>query len=168
MLASGIWGQLLGLLPSWGWLVRRWQGLRHPPRVELGLSWNPSPDTTLAGPTVFERIITVEIVAGKTDEFVVADAEMEARAISSDDWTSVVDLTMFNGCLIEVEANRAWRGELEGWMIAPLIEDVLDPKGPVQLRVTVQDYHGTTIESGPVETSVRDLLVEKTEQHWLS
>lgn len=153
-------GKLLDLLP---WGERVWQKLRYPPRIEIGLDWEVAPVTTLAGPLKLYRMVSVEIIASKGEEFVVAEGKIEARATASDDWVRVGTLHLSYELPIDVERNRAWSGQLEGASVAAWIEAAMEPPTPVELRVTAQDHHGTTVESNTLETSVEELRRKKTE-----
>lgn len=87
----------------------------------------------------------------------VAEGKVEARTTSADPWTVLDSLGRYLSLPITVPSNRAWNGKMVGESLADLLEEEMDPAGPVKLRIRTEDYHGRTIKSNPLETSSKEL-----------
>lgn len=143
-----------------------WRRFRFGPRIEIDLGWWRPPITTLGtSSTRYWRGISVEVVASKDEEFVVAGGDVEARAASSYRWGPISPLERFLPLPVEVEPNQSWSDEIEGETLAEVVEEALDPSEPVQLRVRAEDHHGTALKSNSLETTVEELRREKVERY---
>lgn len=156
---------LTGFLPSWDWLERRLNRFRHPARVDLDLGWETTPLTfTDQTRKTYWRTISLEIVAGKAEEFVPAEGTVEVRSAGTDDWMMLRPLYCWVSLPEEIGAARAWEDHFSGPSVADALEGVPDSPESLELRVRIEDHHGTAIESDPLEVTVEELRREKTKR----
>lgn len=156
------WEKLLDILPG---LERWWKRFRYPARVEINAEWRSDMVNPLYGPISYHREMTLTVVAGKVDEFVVAGGEIQARASSPDSWTAVADVGNHTHKLPHtVNSNRSWSMRVDGESLARDIEQILDrTENSMEVRAPLHDHHGTTLESPRVETSLEELKERKKE-----
>lgn len=128
-------------------------------RVEGELGWDHSLIINLDGPNKKWRSLAFKVTASKTEEFVIAKGKIEAR--STDRWVEFVDLASELSLPITVDANRQWEGSIGGSTLVRALKASLGAVQTYQLRVVVEDNHGSKLRTNPIDATERELLREE-------
>jgi hypothetical protein len=138
-----------------------WRRYRFGARARIDLAWQHVPLVIVPGPNTKWRSIALTVTAAKSEEFVIADGEAEARKGKRGSWSYVAALSELLQLPIVVEANRQWTGHISGSSFAKKLQGQFDASGKANARLTLVDHHRSMLRTNPLTVTRADLLREE-------
>jgi hypothetical protein len=118
-------------------------------------------------PYTIRRAVRLMLTAPKHEELIVASGVIEARKPArrwrptGRKWTVIETLESRVSLPRTVAANRQEALDLGGSGLASLLQPEFDADQPVELRVTMVDFHRTRLRTAPLVVTRRDLMREE-------
>ena len=137
-----------------------WTRRRFRARLHVSLGWRRLPLSVPGSPTPRWRVVCLQIIAPKGEEFVVASGAVEVRQPKAK-WEVIGELSDFLFLPVEVPPNRTKTVDLSGSRVADRVGSANDPSAPpIELRVRCSDHHGVTVRSDVLGVSPDELRAE--------
>lgn len=141
-----------------------WSRHRFRPRLRIDLSWKSVQVWFPGMRTSRWRVVSLEVTASKSEEYVIAKGTIEASQRPPRSWRPVADLAEFLRLPVVIAANRRWDGSISG----PTLADALSPlfptvdAGTIHCRVILEDHFKTRVVSEPLPLTLPELRREES------
>lgn len=140
-----------------------WRSWRYSARASLSLDWDNPVMYVIGEPYTIGRAVRLTLTAPKHEELVVGSGFIEARKPprrwrpTGREWTAVAPLESRLSLPTTVSANRQEALDLGGSSLVSLLKPRFDADQPVELRITMADFHRARLRTTSLTVTCREL-----------